>query len=309
MIQFESDDSESLPPTPPPDTTFMRDIARTLVEQDLIAGNMYEDLIERNIYEGIPAENDSYEDKSNCNDESLLVCSESGAILEEGEVDSDESFNSNDARTILNYKDMKASRDKHERDIDRRSKSTYKASAYKYSELAKSNKPELQYVYKYVYHPKCRKKHRRVDFCSAAAPHVRCGRGHSYAMQCNGEWMSLRKFEAVAMKWPSTKVEEERLQEELFQNRSKYEKKSEKSVIEMTDTEKMMDTCLDWNKGMCRKCKYGEKKRHQCSMMVRGKGGENRICWGNHKEVDHDQICASKKRQQAGGEVTAPFGW
>jgi len=148
---------------------------------------------------------------------------------------------------------------------------------------------ELEYVYVPDFHAKCGKSHSRVDLCEASPPHKACGRRHSYAMECNGSWMSLRKFEMLALKWPTN---------HQLRKKSKYSKlnyantenKPEeviKSYMEMTEDEKRENTCNDWNFRKCLDCKFGSRKRHRCSKMISGEN-ETKICWGHHREVDHD---------------------
>ena len=73
------------------------------------------------------------------------------------------------------------------------------------------------------------------------------------------------------------------------QKRERAEKVEHKPYKEMTEEEKMINTCAEWNQGKCMYCNYWDKKRHRCSKMVSaGKQGE-RICWENHKEVDHGE--------------------
>jgi len=183
--------------------------------------------------------------------------------FEEGEIGSDESFDS---------KDMKVIRVKHEKQSTRQK--FLNKSPMKYLQPWRSQRPELQYVYRNYFHPKCGNTHCRIDLCSAQPVHASCGRRHSYAMECNGNWMTLKKFENVARRWLDTRKEERKLQSLI--NSDKPEKDLE--------FEKMLDTCLDWNNGNChKKC----KKQHRCSKMVRDVGSKTRICWGEHKEVDH----------------------
>ena len=182
---------------------------------------------------------------------------------EEGEIGSDDSFDS---------KDMKVIQDKQEH--LKTGKRFPNKSHMNNFDPWKSQRPELQYVYRSYFHPKCGQTHSRIDLCSVQPVHMKCGKRHSYAMECSGNWMTLRKFESVARRWPDTKTEERKL---LSQN------KVEKPQREMREFEKMLDTCLDWNNGNCKKC----KKQHRCSKMVRDEKSNTKICWGDHREVDH----------------------
>jgi len=160
---------------------------------------------------------------------------------------------------------------------------------------------ELAYVYVPDFHAKCGKSHSRVDLCEASPPHKACGRRHSYAMECNGSWMNLRKFEMLALKWPTN----HQLRMKSKYSKLKYtntETKPEdviKSYMEMTEDEKRENTCNDWNFRKCLDCKFGNRKRHRCSKMISGDNG-TKICWGLHREVDHDLklMKESKKRSR-----------
>ena len=119
--------------------------------------------------------------------------------------------------------------------------------------------------------------------------------------------MTVEKFEIVAMKWPTTismqnhKIMHKRTSDEFKttglevprRKRICLENNQSSSIMqkpykEMSETEKMLNTCEDWNTGLCLNCKFGNRKRHRCSKMISdGEKGE-RICWGIHKEVDHE---------------------
>merc|ERR1719342_423974 len=67
-----------------------------------------------------------------------------------------------------------------------------------------SKLPELKYIYISRYHKKCGKFHNRLDLCEKTLPHSFCGKRHGFGRECDGSWMSLEKFESLALKWPST---------------------------------------------------------------------------------------------------------
>ena len=50
----------------------------------------------------------------------------------------------------------------------------------------------------------CGKVHSRIDMCEKTPVHSVCGRRHGYAIDCDGSWMSLARFESLALRWPST---------------------------------------------------------------------------------------------------------
>ena len=47
-----------------------------------------------------------------------------------------------------------------------------------------------------------------ISFCIAV--HEVCGRRHSYGMECNGSWMTLTRFESLAARWSSSKMNRDR---------------------------------------------------------------------------------------------------
>jgi len=171
----------------------------------------------------------------------------------------------------------------------------------------KSNKLELQYVYEHFHHLKCGKTHRRVDLCDATPAHNVCGKRHSYARYCDGSWMTVEKFEMVAMKWPTTismqnhKMMQKRKSDQFKTTGLEVPRRKricseinqssstmQKPYKEMSETEKMLNTCKDWNAGLCLNCKFGNRKRHRCSKMISDEEMGEIICWGIHKEVDHE---------------------
>ena len=176
----------------------------------------------------------------------------------------------------------------------------------------RSSKPELQYIYEINYHSKCGENHRRVDPCPVSSIHANCGRRHSFVKNCNGTWKTLKALELIAAGFPETKLklqpftsmnhqetnqvrtspnnrpnmEIEGKGLELFTRKSiRYKKNSSK---EFTESEKKQMTCMDWNKGKCVFCQYGAKKKHRCAKMIADDKIGERICWGFHKEVEHE---------------------
>jgi len=175
----------------------------------------------------------------------------------------------------------------------------------------KSPKPELQYIYKPFFHVKCGKVHNRIEDCSQALPHKVCGKQHSYFKECDGSWMTVEKFEMVAMRWPMPTMKKMRKKtsglEVPRRKRIRLEDNPSSSTMqkpykEMSEPEKMLNTCKDWNNGLCLNCKFGNRKRHRCSKMISdGEMGE-KICWGDHKEVDHEAeytISKEKKKRRS----------
>jgi len=175
----------------------------------------------------------------------------------------------------------------------------------------KSPKPELQYIYKPFFHVKCGKIHNRIEDCSQALPHKVCGKQHSYFKECDGSWMTVEKFEMVAMRWPMPTMKKMRKKtsglEVPRRKRIRLEDNPSSSTMqkpykEMSEPEKMLNTCKDWNNGLCLNCKFGNRKRHRCSKMISdGEMGE-KICWGDHKEVDHEAeytISKEKKKRRS----------
>ena len=47
-----------------------------------------------------------------------------------------------------------------------------------------------------------------ISLCIAV--HEMCGRRHSYGMECNGSWMTLTRFESLAARWSSSKMNRDR---------------------------------------------------------------------------------------------------
>merc|ERR1719186_1503481 len=175
----------------------------------------------------------------------------------------------------------------------------------------KSPKPELQYIYKPFFHVKCGKVHNRIEDCSQALPHKVCGKQHSYFKECDGSWMTVEKFEMVAMRWPMPTMKKMRKKtsglEVPRRKRIRLENNPSSSTMqrpykEMSEAEKILNTCKDWNTGLCLDCKFGNRKRHRCSKMISdGEMGE-KICWGDHKEVDHEAeytISKEKKKRRS----------
>jgi len=170
-------------------------------------------------------------------------------------------------------------------------------------DIPRSKKASLQYVYEYTFHSNCGATHRRIDLCGTAKVHDRCGTKHSFAMECDGKWMSLEKFEAVASRWPDTKTKLKEIKKARSKvatalrksstlSRSKIVKRTSPSPRQrshgkadktMSEFEKMLDTCLVWNTGRCKDC----NKQHRCSKMIKEGDGDERICWGGHKEWEH----------------------
>jgi len=72
------------------------------------------------------------------------------------------------------------------------------------SKIPISKLPELKYIYISRFHKQCGRIHNRLDFCDKMLPHSLCGKKHGFGRECDGSWMSLPKFESVALKWPST---------------------------------------------------------------------------------------------------------
>ena len=62
----------------------------------------------------------------------------------------------------------------------------------------------LKYIYISRYHKQCGKYHNRQDLCDKTVAHSTCGKRHGFARECDGSWMSLERFESLALKWPST---------------------------------------------------------------------------------------------------------
>lgn len=187
-----------------------------------------------------------------------------------------------------------------------------------------SDKADLQYVYESFHHVKCGKTHRRVDLCDAAPPHNVCGRTHSYAMDCTGLWMTVDKFEMLAMKWPTTRMRIKKSSDDYNpkdaprRKRIRYENthgsssnsssnsisNMQKPYKEMSEDEKKENTCEEWNFGQCVSCKFGNRKRHRCSRMVGDHDGSERICWGDHREAEHepeDRDAEEQKRKRTAG--------
>jgi len=144
-----------------------------------------------------------------------------------------------------------------------------------------SKLPELEYVYKSQFHQKCGKFHNRIELCDAMSIHT-CGRRHSFAKECDGSWMSLARFENVALQWSSTltfKKKLERSPELLL-------RKLKSSIIKKQNiNDKLKSTCITWNfEGRnCEDCQYV----HRCSFMIIDYKKGDSICWGNHRERDH----------------------
>jgi len=187
----------------------------------------------------------------------------------------------------------------------------YKLVHQPLSSPPKSPKPELQYIYKPFFHVKCGKMHNRIEDCSRALPHKVCGKQHSYFKECDGSWMTVEKFEMVAMRWPMPTMKKMRKKtsglEVPRRKRIRLEDNPSSSTMqkpykEMSEPEKMLNTCKDWNNGLCLNCKFGNRKRHRCSKMISdGEMGE-KICWGDHKEVDHEAeytISKEKKKRRS----------
>ena len=142
-----------------------------------------------------------------------------------------------------------------------------------------SSLPELQYIYENKYHNLCRTPHRRIDLCPAAPVHEPCGRRHSYAMDCQGSWMSLNKFESVASRWPTSKMIAERMAEEGT------EREERKRRRQLVSEGKNADCCLDWNFGICDSLSC--KRRHRCSFIEYSGTGDMTPCLGRHKAREH----------------------
>ena len=132
-----------------------------------------------------------------------------------------------------------------------REDNNYAENYAKYSDPQKSQIPELQYIYRNVFHSKCRETHRRIDLCRAAPAHARCGKRHSYARECDGSWMKLKKFEKVAARWPDTKMNKRLSKTSGMLEDSPRRKKNHRNVaskrkfMEMTEFEKILVTCLE----------------------------------------------------------------
>jgi len=139
-----------------------------------------------------------------------------------------------------------------------------------------SRLPELQYIYEYKYHSVCGRPHRRIDLCPQAPVHEPCGRRHSYAMDCSGTWMSLAKFESVAVRWPSSRIIADRLAKETLE---KEERKRRRLAPEGMNS----NCCLDWNFGICDEVNC--KLRHRCSFI--GYNRDLTPCLGRHKAREH----------------------
>ena len=107
--------------------------------------------------------------------------------------------------------------------------------------------------------------------------HEPCGRRHSYAMDCCGSWMSLAKFESVAIRWPTSKMVAERLARE---NMEREREDSRRKVVSRNS-----DCCLDWNFGVCDQVNC--KLRHRCSFIEYN--GDLRPCLGRHRAREHRQ--------------------
>ena len=142
-----------------------------------------------------------------------------------------------------------------------------------------SSLPELQYIYEYKYHNLCRTPHRRIDLCPAAPVHEPCGRRHSYAMDCQGTWMTLNKFESVASRWPTSRMIAERITEE---GPEREERKRRRLLV---SEGKNADCCLDWNFGICDSLSC--KRRHRCSFIEYDGTGDMTPCLGRHKAREH----------------------
>ena len=144
-----------------------------------------------------------------------------------------------------------------------------------------SKLPELEYVYKSKLHQKCGKIHNRIELCDALSVHT-CGRRHSFAKECDGSWMSLTRFESVALQWPSTLAFKKKLERSPDSLRRQL-KSSIKKKQNIND--KLKSTCITWNiEGKCDdNCLYV----HRCSYMIIDDKHGDSICWGNHKEKDH----------------------
>ena len=143
----------------------------------------------------------------------------------------------------------------------------------------RSNLHELQYLYRRVRHKSCGTQHNRLETCKTTGVHGICGQRHGFAKNCDGSWKTLAEIESLAGFMSETK--------------------REKELAEMTEFEKKEITCMDWNRGKCSFCKFGDRKRHLCSkMIIEGNSRKPRICWGFHKEIDHKNI----SRKRTGGQ-------
>ena len=136
-----------------------------------------------------------------------------------------------------------------------------------------SKLPELQYIYERRYCRYCGKSHTLLDVCAASPAHATCGRKHGYAINCDGTWMSLQRYEAMALRWSST----------LHYKRELEEKRHKVSRVK--------SACLTWNRsGSCDGC----SSEHRCSFMEIDNLHGDRVCWGRHRERDH---AAEKNRR------------
>ena len=153
-----------------------------------------------------------------------------------------------------------------------------------------SKLPELQYIYKKKYHKECGRRHSRLDICEVTPAHAACGRKHGYANDCDGTWMSLPRFEALALKWPSTLAYKSKL-EKMNNKRIKVSRSFERGGL----SEKLFSTCWNWNQSECED--EGCHLVHRCSYVHIDDQHGDRVCWGWHKEVDHGNHGKEKNRR------------
>ena len=175
-----------------------------------------------------------------------------------------------------------------------------------------SKLPELQYIYKKRFHKDCKKVHSRLDHCDTAPVHRDCGRKHGYAILCDGSWMSLPKFEAIALRWPSTMAYRKRLESQLLASNSNDSVSSpysppttrhrnrQKMNRPTKQSERLKALCFDWNlKGTCEESRCSAI--HKCSFMEIDNKHGDRVCWRRHREMDHNEWKKSILRYQSKG--------
>ena len=152
-----------------------------------------------------------------------------------------------------------------------------------------SRLPELQYIYDKKFHKPCGLYHTRIDVCDKTPIHDVCGRKHGYAIECDGTWMSLSKFESRAIKWPSTLLYKKKLEtRDRNRHETLREKRKKTWSPRIKNSEMLRSACISWNfDGKCNSYHDDDGKVHRCSFIAFDNDVGDRPCWGRHTELEH----------------------